>query len=559
MRAGCEGWIIAMWAVLASAILCLPVAALLGQSVLIDDTFYALAAARHLAAGDGSTVDGVHATSGYQPLWVWLIAGVTALGRLSPEGTVRAALVLCAACTLLCGLRLARLTRVLGGGGVTAGVALLLWLLNPYLLRRQFNGLESVLAAWLLVETVLWSLRLEAARGFGSWGRCGSDAGAQGAKRGSCGQAVSFAGGVGAERRMQAPMPAQPRALELGAGVLAGLAALARIDLLILVPLLALRRRWIAAGVATVVSAPWLAWCWIRFGSPVPSSGQASRLMFAILHDLPEPGLLLWDSASVSFTFASLLGLGWPAAGLQRFGFPSALVWILVPLALLALWGLAAIGGGSKARLKQWWVQSRALARWMLPLAAYLGVAYALVYPAPWHLNRYFLPLHALFAVGLALYFGRGILGHRWRQRLWWAAWGAGLVAGLTPYLIDTTGGQPPSLQLEVARWIREEVPPDWRVAAIQSGVVGYYAARPITNLDGKVNPLAFEALRSKRMWEYLELERIDLFGDWEDLTERFVFARAGSEVARLRTTRLSPQQAGAPARPFAFYRIARP
>jgi hypothetical protein len=43
---------------------------------IADDGFYFLQIARHVAAGDGATFDGVHATSGYQPLWLYLLAAV---------------------------------------------------------------------------------------------------------------------------------------------------------------------------------------------------------------------------------------------------------------------------------------------------------------------------------------------------------------------------------------------------------------------------------------------------------------------------------------------------
>jgi len=528
MRAKPEVWLLAVWAALAAWVVSLPVPALLGQSILIDDTFYALSAARHLAAGDGSTVDGLHATNGYQPLWVWILAGVTALGRLGPDATLRAALVLCALCTAGAGLRLARLTRECGGSDAAAAMAAALWFMNPYLLRRQMNGLESVLAAWLLLEVV----------------------GAGGATDPPFSQA---------RRGWRS---------DLRVGGLAGLAVLARVDLLVLGPLLALRRRWIAAVAALTVAAPWLGWSWVRFGSPIPMSGEANRTLFRVLLGLPAGGLWLWEPGTASFTLASLFGFGWPAQAADLAGFPSALGWVAVPAALALPLGLAVLGGGGGERLRAFWRAARPLAFWTGGLAIYLGVAYALLFPAPWHLNRYFLPLHALWIAWAALFFDRAIIGeagpaaesHRPSSRvvLWWGAYATGLLAGLFPYVVDATGGQTPARQLEVARWIRERVPPGVRVGVVQSGVVGYYAGRPVVNLDGKVNPLAMRALREGRMWDYLGRERIDLFGDWQDLVERCVFGRAGSLEARERVLRLPPALDGVPSSPFAFYRVLR-
>jgi hypothetical protein len=46
----------------------------------IDDSFYYLVIARNLAAGIGSTFDGVNATNGFHPLWAYSLAGLHKLG-----------------------------------------------------------------------------------------------------------------------------------------------------------------------------------------------------------------------------------------------------------------------------------------------------------------------------------------------------------------------------------------------------------------------------------------------------------------------------------------------
>ena len=532
-----ETAILVAWAVLATVLITAPVAMLLQQSILIDDTFYALSAARHLASGEGSTVDGAHRTNGYQPLWVWILSILTAAGGLSPDGTVRAGLILCAVITLICGVRLGRLVRLMGGSRSASFMAIVLWLANPYFLRRQLNGLETVLAAWLLIETVQACLASELRSGESAGGEHGS--------------------------RLYGP----PMAAELRAGFLAGLAALARIDLIVVALGLALRRRWAAAAAALLVPAPWIAWCWLQFGHPVPLSGAATRTLFGILHDLPDQSLLLWESSNVSMTLASLSGLAWPARALQRAGLPGALTWIVVPAALAALSGVLVPGRGARERIAAGWGAGRPLVFWIVGLALYDAVAYGLLFPAPWHLNRYLLPLHALAVAWVALFYDKTVVAaggdksatRRWiernRGRSWWFLWAVAAVAATVPYWIDTTGGQPPSLQLEVARWVREDVPSSWKVGMVQSGVVGYYAGRPVINLDGKVNPSAFRALRDRRMGAYLDEEGIDLFGDWNDLVERCVFGRA-RPFMRQSVRRL---EAGveAPPPPFAFYRTA--
>lgn len=535
-RVRAEHLVLAAWAVVAAVLVSLPAARLLERSVLVDDTFYALAAARHIAAGDGSTVDGVHRTNGYQPLWVWLLAGVTAAGRLGPDGTLRAALFMCALATGAAGCLAARWVRDLGGSGPAAGWAAALWLLNPYLIKRQLNGLESALAALLLLAFLRSVVRSPKA-------------------------------------------PAR-------AGILAGLAGLARVELGVLLPVLALRRRLLQAALAAALVGPWLLWSWVRFGSPVPSSGEATRVWYSVLQGLPPGSAPAWAPGDASLGLAWLFGLGWPAAALRRLGMPRSLVWMLVPLAAGALWLVARVGGGGAGRLRRWLQAARPLAVWSVALALWMWGAFAFAYPAPWHLGRYFLPLHLLWIVWAALFYDRAVLGRgapesgggmpepqspgdsqhtaasgaarqeRRRARLWTAGFSVVFVAGLAPYFYDTAQGLNPARQLEAARWIRERAPAGVQVGVFQSGVIGYYAGRPIVNLDGKVNPEAMRALRDGELWDYLVRERIELFGDWPDLVAA-ALKRAGSEEARARAMPMPAGGPDGPPEPFTFYWVA--
>jgi hypothetical protein len=512
--------IFSLWAAMAIVIVVLPVSSLLRPSILVDDTFYALAAARHLAAGDGSTVDGAHRTNGYQPLWVWLLAGVTKVLRLDPIGTARAAVFLCAVATAGAGLLAIRLVRTLGGSETAAGWAAALWLLNPYLVKRQFNGLETALAACLL---------LAAAGAF-----------VEAAPRRGAGQREGEAGGERRSDRWRG---------EGKVGLLAGLAGLARVDLLVLLPLLAARRMWRAAAMAAGLVAPWLVWSRLEFGSWVPLSGEATRIWYPIVRDATDIGPLLWNSAHVRFTALAALGLEWPAKALERLG-AGGWTWLLVPAAA----GAAAfmVGRRGKASISAWWRAARPLIPVIAAVMGFQWVSFALLYPAPWHLNRYFLPLHALLVVAAALFYDRAVKRRRGRL-LWWSLWCASVLSGLIPYLWDTSEGRAPSLQLQVARWVREEAPPGARIGMLQSGVTGYFSGHEVINLDGKVNPGAMRALRDGRMADYLRREKIDLIGDWSDLVEAAIFGRAGTPALKRQAIRL---RGDAWDPPFAFYRL---
>ena len=43
-------------------------------TLTVDDSYYYLQIARHLAAGDGFTFDGLNPTNGFHPLWLLLLS-----------------------------------------------------------------------------------------------------------------------------------------------------------------------------------------------------------------------------------------------------------------------------------------------------------------------------------------------------------------------------------------------------------------------------------------------------------------------------------------------------
>jgi len=108
--------------------------------LLYDDAYYYFGVARNLAAGHGSTFDGIHSTNGYHPLWCWLLVPVFALvddpGRaVRVIGAVWFVLAAVAPCALWWALRprtgasgAVMAAALFGLHGATFGVALaLLW------------------------------------------------------------------------------------------------------------------------------------------------------------------------------------------------------------------------------------------------------------------------------------------------------------------------------------------------------------------------------------------------------------------------------------------------
>ncbi|MHB8392397.1 MAG: hypothetical protein ACYDBH_22920, partial [Acidobacteriaceae bacterium] len=218
-----------------------------------DDAFYMLSVARHLAAGQGLSVDGHTLTNGFQPLLVMLYTPIFWLCGSNAWLAVRWTFILNGVIAGLCVWSVAVLLRTMERSETADGtsapvIGAALWTFTYAIFIQLTNGLETGLASLLIVLGLIWYARL--------W----------------------------------EPTPpttpdaaARPPWWQLGA--ILGLAVLARIDTAILVAIIVgmlfLRKAWrgaIVTGiVAFLISLPWWIFNWMYFGSLMPTSGQAEN------------------------------------------------------------------------------------------------------------------------------------------------------------------------------------------------------------------------------------------------------------------------------------------
>ena len=120
---------------------------------MADDAYYYFQIARHVAAGDGSTFDGVHASNGYHPLWLLFTAGIFKLfggtGDLPLMIIHSLQLVMLIVSAVLLYHALKSIDRL------AAAFTIALFLSSNATRNYLFNGMESSLA-FLLVSVLLW-------------------------------------------------------------------------------------------------------------------------------------------------------------------------------------------------------------------------------------------------------------------------------------------------------------------------------------------------------------------------------------------------------------------
>ena len=217
------------------------------HGALCDDAFYYFQIAKHAAAGNGFSFDGLHATDGFHPLLAWLAVPVFALFS-SAWLPVHIVLCLLGLATAATGYVLYRIGRSLGDERAGELMALL-FLLSPFAWIIPLRGCEGGLVV-LCVALALW-------------------------------QAASM-------REIDTMA-----ALKLGA--LVGLAGLARTENVFLAVGMAgwllmrtrqLRPLLAFGAAAALVVSPWLIWNLVQFGSIAQVSGEA-KAAFHLYHPLP--------------------------------------------------------------------------------------------------------------------------------------------------------------------------------------------------------------------------------------------------------------------------------
>lgn len=459
--------------------------------VLPDDAFYYFVIARNIAAGHGSTFDQLAPTNGYHPLWMALITPLFALlpGRQAPvTGALILSSLIAAATAWLVYLVLRRLgqPRAVGVAGAAA------WFYSPMSIQFSLNGLETAVATAAALLLFLQHLRM---------------------------RSLDAGGGI----RLTVTNGAL-------VGLAAGLALLARTDLVFLVAPVGLvfawhalrAHRWgaaLAAALLLVLTvAPWFAWNWHTFGSLTQVSGKALPTWEyrAFAHAHPNTGLM--DTAYRDEWLRRLHAES-GAWGVHT-GF-SPVSWRTWPGGARLPWrvaGLAAVlaVGGAAVRARGRTV--RALCR-LWPYGVLL-VALFVVHPLMrWSSREWYAGVPAV-GVFLAFFVMLGGAACRLAGR----RAGTIVVSAISTllvgaYLVQFAGIQREGFYkgqkgfLDTLRMTERRLPDtSLRFASTDCGHTAYMGHLRTVNLDGLVNNQAYLAIKQGRLADYLIGAGIDVF-----------------------------------------------
>ena len=525
-----------------------------GQETLVrtlpDDAFYYFQTAHHIAAGDGSTFDGLHPTNGYHPLWMLALVPFSAIAQ-DPVAFTRLALALSILCGLLSATLLHLLLRRLTTAWWLPPLGAGLYFLNSQAIVSNLNGLETSLSTLFFVASLYLTLR------------------------------------AGQERQTTG------RAALLGLSL--GLLFLARTDNVFYIAmffLIALVRAWkserslpgqagfwlaatravvrvgVTAVVAAVVVAPWLAWNLASFGSIVQSSG------FAIPHLLQESYRLEGHTgAEMLQRSVAQFGSFFRSGFFAFLGMPAL---VFVPAAVFCAVALGyAWRNRPGSRGQHAWRSSLeghsslrgaigvVLPLWVAGLMLVFTHTFIRWNPRDWYFDQ-MIALSALtFCLALAASNPGATIPrilHLALRRLGWGisegtlrpptlsriVTAVGKVAAaillLAPLVLGSirlwNGVYPHQVEfLDAAYWLKANTTPGEISAGFNSGITGFFSDRRVVNLDGVMNNAAYVAITKKDLAAFMKQSQVRYYVDFDpqmvDLYSRFM-GEANSKVERV-------------------------
>jgi len=476
-------WARLCFALAAVAILstCLRNTAVLVDKPFTEDGFYLLAVARNLGIGHGLTIDGTRLTNGIQPLFAFLAAPAYWFADGDRIAGLRGVMLLHSlffvGAAWLFGLVLRDAVR---GSERLRWIGSLSWLGSGYLFTLSHNGLETGLL--LFCYLAYWRL----------WQR-------------------RPLGGVG---------------IATVHGTMLGVLVLARIDATFFVTALLawhvlrgdgplrtrLRDAIVTGAVAVLVSSPWWIFNYVNFGALMPTSGTAQSGDYGgAVRDLVASRT--FAAARNVLLVATPVLFGGDGAG----GLKVLLIRGLFLLTVLVVLFRVPAVPRSLPRSSN---PGRPVAIALLTAGGVLVVYYAAFFWATHFYNRYYILLApfgmAMWAIAVDRVVARSVVvGRLLAPALATAAAGLALIAHTG---ILFAGNE--WLHEQVAL-VQKYVPPGERVAAGQTGTLGYFVDS-VHNLDGKVNAEALHHQHSMR--EYLAKYDIEWLCDWrEEYLYRYV------------------------------------
>jgi len=480
---------------------------------LYDDSFYAFQISRNMADGAGMTFDGIHPTTGFQPLYVFLLVPIFMIAGGDPVLPIYIALSMLALFSGMTAYLLYRIGRRYVGF-TAALAATLIWSFSPIVTKQTANGLETAIASFMIAAAVLYYL----------------------------------------SRVRGEEKPSASRFFVLG--LLLGLGIVSRIDgtflalVMTLDYLLVLKRRKASASIliklalvpagVLILYGPWMLFNIVESGSIIQDSGRATRFLSLAYSSYfgYGPESLAFKGPDISFMWIHLehaissLKVIPPVQVLFRSAEKlddilgtGAAFRIIANIAGYIILIIAGAGILNWRRDKK--KSKRGEVNFLLVYSALLILSYSFYIFGAFFFLRYFFPIFMISCIYLAFFLQDGFDWLRGRsitvRRTALAAAAVYLFFFSLFSYSQAFRSHPIYPYYDIAKWIDANTEKEDKLGVFQCGTIGYLCDRQVINLDGKVNREAFFALETGHINDYLNDEGIDIVIDHCKIIELFL------------------------------------
>ncbi len=430
--------------------------------------FYYTQIAVHFFNDQLMSFDGVHPTTGFQPLWMLILAPFGGLMAGAPDVTVRIVFGISSLMSMVVGASLIPFVHSLVPHKNARRLAMcsaVIWVLHPKILILEWLGTEASLAALCWIWSLIAWRRVYAANKGYVW-----------------------------------------LGLFIGIGVLAridhfSLGAMFGISLLLRYRLAAVKGLAAMSLVVIMVTAPWFLACQHATGSIVPDSGKAKHTQARrIVEDMGEGELGIWLARGRSLRSAT-----WFLIGSRAKVFPVSLILAALAAGLILTRRVRIASLSTVLVLKAMWPL------WVSGLLLLPVYLMTIIFVQPWYLMPIVLA-QTLFAAGLIVDASNTFES---KSRIVAGAW---LVVCLS--LAQLEYAKPKLRDLAwitgSTRLVQRLVPEGDVVAAFNSGYLGAacWPRNRVVNIDGLVNHSAIRAQQGKNLDRYLLEEKITWIAD---------------------------------------------
>ena len=461
---------------------------------LVDDAFYYFKTASHISLGNGPTFDGEHMTNGYHPLWMGLLSVIYFFSPDSITLPLHIVLTLSVVLFFLTSIMLWKIIFSLTGSHMLSGVLTFLYAINPWNVGFFISGLETPLALFLFVLCFFCTLKV--------------------IEESDVIKNYFFLGCVSSLLILSR--------LDYGIFV-----AVLFVFLCFVVKKNLFKKLLFFTLPVVMIATPWFLYNYFYFGSFLPTSGLSytlinHRLFFYKERTIVE--IILWSTYNLFSTVASILKtIGIPiyfsAKDLMKTALSGGSVFALILLTCLFLY----------KRKKEKFLFS------FHQIFCSHGV-------------KVIIPFFIGFSL---LVFIHGAI--RWSGRIWYFATFQILCVVFLSLVLHSIPARPYLKKIgftavilialfyfasfktlfpqysnqremyEVAIWIKNNLPPNSRIASFNSGIHGYFSNHFVMNSDGLINNDAYEAMKKNTLWDFFKKEKINYIVDYETvLTYRY-------------------------------------